>query len=86
MVLGESRVLYSDLKASRRRLSSAGSKEKAIIFSGWSLNKGGGLKVHFHSDTSSKQATPTLTMPHLLIVLLFMKSQALEYMSLWGSN
>ena len=68
MVLEEPRVLHIDLKATKRRLSSTGGQEEALIHTGQSLSIGGDLKTHPHSDTLPS-TRPHLfpTRPNLLI-------------------
>jgi hypothetical protein len=61
--LEEPRVLYLDLRTAKRRLSSAGSQEGDLSFTGQSLRLAA-LKACLHSDTLPP------TRPHLLIVPL----------------
>jgi hypothetical protein len=50
-------VLHLDPKAGRRRLSSAGSEEEKLFYTGRSLSIGG-LKAHLQGDTLLQQAHP----------------------------
>jgi hypothetical protein len=74
MVLEKLRVLHCDLKAAKRRLSSACSQE-VLFHMGQSLSRGGDLKTHSHPDKHPP------TRPHLLILQLPM-GQTFKYMIL----
>jgi hypothetical protein len=50
MVLEEPRVLYRDLKTTRRRLDSAGSQGEGLI-PHWTEHEHRSLKTHLSSDT-----------------------------------